>query len=187
MRVPSGMYTPTEHDPNDVLVTLHLPTMTQPNEEPVPVRKLYITTLNMSSVFLQSYPETSPWDMDTVGVTDLHPPPEVLRPTICPLDARVKALALAQAQRTGVNPFYFMCSSNPFFLDNWDLEKAVLPLKGYQVPRALPFLETSPGLISDLEEIHMGDGQCMLRVKLDGEPRVLKLVSLDQHRLSTVR
>ncbi|KAL1939310.1 hypothetical protein VTO73DRAFT_10113 [Trametes versicolor] len=149
--------------------------MTQPNEEPVPVRKLYITTLNMSSVFLQSYPETSPWDMDTVGVTDLHPPPEVLRPTICPLDARVKALALAQAQRTGVNPFYFMCSSNPFFLDNWDLEKAVLPLKGYQVPRALPFLETSPGLISDLEEIHMGDGQCMLRVKLDGEPRVLKL------------
>lgn len=185
MRVPSAMHTPTEH-PNDVFAFLYLPTMSQPNEEPIPARKLFVTTLNMSSVFLQSYPETSPWDMDTVGVTDLHPPLKVLQPTIRPLDVQVKALALAQAQRTGVNPLYFMCSNNPFFLDNW--EKAALPLKGYQVPRALPFLELSPGLISDLEEIHTGDCQChMLRVKLDGEPRVLKLVSLDQHRVSTVR
>lgn len=158
--------------------------MTQPNEEPVPLRKLYITTLNMSSVFLQSYPETSPWDMDTVGVTDLHPPLQVLQPTICPLDDQVKVLALAQAQRTGVNPFYFMCSSNPFFLDNWDLDEAVLPLKGYQVPRTLPHFETSHGFISDLEEIYTGDGRCMLRVQLDGEPRFLKLVSVDYHRSS---
>lgn len=131
----------------------------------------------MSSVFLQSYPETNPWDMDTVGVTDLHPPLKVLQPTICLLDDQVKALALVQAQRTGVNPFYFMCSSNPFFLDNWDLEKAVLPLKGYQVPRTLPYLETCPELVSDLEEIYMADRRCMLRIKLDGESRVLKLVS----------
>lgn len=119
MRVPSAMCTPTEH-PNDVLTSLGLPAiMTQPNEEPVPVRKLYITTLKMSSVFLQSYPETSPWDLDTVGVTDLHPPLEVLQPTICPLDDRVKALALAGSCASATN------GSQPFLLHV--LERPVLP------------------------------------------------------------
>lgn len=100
------------------------------------------------------------------------------------MDDQVKVHALAQAQRTGVNPFYFMCSANPFFLDNSDLERANLPLEGYQVPPTLPFLEISPGLISDLENIYYtGNRRCMLRVKLDGEPRVLKLVSLDDRHI----
>lgn len=62
-----------------------------------------------------------------------------------------------------------MCSSDPFFLDNWDLETALLPLKGYQVPRTLPYFEISSGLISDLEGIYIGNRRCMLRIKLDGE------------------
>ncbi|KAI0644134.1 hypothetical protein C8Q79DRAFT_1073399 [Trametes meyenii] len=136
------------------------------------------SSLNVSSVILRCYPENSPWDLD--------PPPFALVPVekgLCtPFPQEFKDAALLQAQRTGLNPFYFMCWSNPLLLDDPSLAASAPPLDSVrrQLGSIGPLPSLSSALITrtlhTLVELPKQDGNSIsFRFLADGEKRVLKL------------
>ncbi|KAI0666372.1 hypothetical protein C8Q78DRAFT_1156925 [Trametes maxima] len=136
------------------------------------------SALNVSSVILRCYPENSPWD--------LEPPPFALVPVekdLCtPFLQEFKDAALLQAQRTGLNPFYFMCWSNPLLLDDSSLATSAPPLDSLRRQLgsigSLPSLSSQlvTGMLHTLVELPKQEGNTIsFRFLVDGEQRVLKL------------
>ncbi|KAI0644120.1 hypothetical protein C8Q79DRAFT_1011914 [Trametes meyenii] len=133
--------------------------------------------LNISSVILQTYPDSSPWDLDPplfAAVPDGYAPCN-------PFPQRLKDAALEQAQRTGLNPFYFMCWTNPFVLDYPEpgIPSPVLSRKKSSTRATAPLPDISESIIraldtSTIEPLANGVDH-MYRIRVGGETRILKL------------
>ncbi|KAI0666369.1 hypothetical protein C8Q78DRAFT_1197780 [Trametes maxima] len=133
-------------------------------------------SLNVSSVILQSYPEISPWELDLPPV-GLVLPPDILP---CPYFVdKIKLPALDQARKTGKNPFYFMCMSNPLLLDHPEAACNAPPLPPHGLSPPLPEI-ARPFSLTPMSFI--GGSPPVFNVNLNGAPRALKLASTALHR-----
>lgn len=138
--------------------------------------------LNVSSIILRGYPETSPWDL-TPTVHGVRPPHlDAFKCLNEPAFTHVRNAALAQAQKTGLNPFHYVCMGNPFLLDNPAPENIALPFN--PVPSGvLPlaqYILPDQQTISFAKEIRANGTSIICRVRIGPDFRVLKLVSVQQ-------
>ncbi|KAI0666371.1 hypothetical protein C8Q78DRAFT_1059137 [Trametes maxima] len=134
--------------------------------------------INLSSVVLETYPDSSPWDLDPplfAAVPDGYAPCN-------PFPQRLKDAALEQARRTGLNPFYFMCWTNPFVLDYpgpRGTPSPVLSCEKFSAHTTAPLPDISEAITraldtSTIEPVANGVDS-MYRICVDGETRILKL------------
>ncbi|CDO72206.1 hypothetical protein BN946_scf184970.g58 [Trametes cinnabarina] len=137
-------------------------------------------SMNVSPIILQCYPETSPWD--------LQPPVFSVTPAeLVPcrrLPESAGEAALKQAMKTKLNPFHFMCWSNPYILNHPTLDKTYLPFAASPQPvnvPNLPHYTECSNLFDSWEELHVVDGIAVRRLHPERassqNSRVLKLVS----------
>ncbi|KAI0643867.1 hypothetical protein C8Q79DRAFT_977205 [Trametes meyenii] len=126
-------------------------------------------SLNVSSVILQSYPDTSPWESN-VPLASLVPETNVLPGPY--FADRIKKPALDQARKTGKNPFYFMCMSNPLLLDHPEAARHVPPLSHRSAPLPLPEIQR-PFSLTPIS--YVSGSPPIFSININGARRVLKL------------
>ncbi|KAI0635429.1 hypothetical protein C8Q77DRAFT_1053976 [Trametes polyzona] len=140
------------------------------------------TTLNLSSVIVMSYPDTSPWDIRP-KLQNLDPGPEQLEPgpdfSMKEVLDLIAPPARNQAKKAGKNPFYFMCGDNPLLLDHPDAAAAAeVPLQGYTEPTPLQQVDAQPFSLLSMRSEEDGPASAALLVRVlfeGGERRVLKM------------
>ncbi|KAI0828567.1 hypothetical protein BC628DRAFT_1428522 [Trametes gibbosa] len=136
-----------------------------------------MTTLNVSHLILRCYPERAPWDLIPTSMLACS---DISSLSIqYALPERLQRAALAQAQRTGLNPFHRKSWNNPYVLDNESVGcTSPTPIMefGSPLPPAHP---SPPDAIIIGEVIHTNPATgcivCTCRVQGQTETRILKL------------
>lgn len=134
-----------------------------------------MTTLQMSSVIVLSYPEQNPFEMD--------PPPFNLTPETSKIWARERELdtpefiaaARAQTSKSGCNPLWTWFGTNPLVIYDERIKKAVLPFKNYVVPSPLQEAALSSDFVY-LERVNPKGNTPLYKVRIGDDIRLLKIV-----------
>lgn len=133
------------------------------------------TMLNVSSVILRGYPDTSPWDL-TPTVSGIHLPD--ISSYSQPLPEALRRAALSQALKTGLNPLHFIFGNNPFVLDDPVLDHTPLLLDSAPLGVSpLARFACPPSQAVLFVKVLWTEGACVVsRVRVGSATRALKLV-----------
>ncbi|KIP04408.1 hypothetical protein PHLGIDRAFT_120719 [Phlebiopsis gigantea 11061_1 CR5-6] len=130
-----------------------------------------MTSQNISSAIVTSYPEENLYEMDP-PVFNLTP--KSMEAFLALDTPEFLQGALQQTRKTGVNPLFLMHGTSPLYLADRRLAYARLPLSAYQKPPPLPEIEL-PDDVAFVEQLNKQGNTVLVVVRIGGELRLVKI------------